>query len=426
MGKDLKGKELGQYLSQRSDGVYMARFTNRFNKRQCLYSSNLKELKAKLNEALYEDTNKMNLTNDSITLDEWFEKWLTIHKFNTICLNSKRHYISVYKKHISPQLGGRKLSEINQLMIKDVINGLVKKGYQYETQNKVKIIMIDMFDKAIMDDFARKNPARGIKIIRKDEDIKDIRVLTIEEQQEFFNCCKGTFYDNLFTVAINTGLRPGEVVALKWSDIDFDKKEISVTRTLLYQKLEGDSKKEFHFDPPKTKTSKRVVPINRQAIIALKKQKIQADIVKAKSPKFKDVPEEFKDLLFTTKYGTPINAVIYVDAISRIIEEINLIKDPLEEMEKFTPHCFRHTFATRCFESGVPAKTVQDYLGHASIKMTMDLYTHVLDSQKYEGINKLENTMNSIDSVSEEKIENSLDKKLKLPESSIVYLQEIG
>lgn len=115
-------------------------------------------------------------------------------------------------------------------------------------------MLLDMFDKAMIDNYVLKNPCKGIKLVRDEK--KDMRVLTREEQTEFFERCKGTFYDNLFVVAISTGLRQGEVCALTWDDIDLDKKEINVTKTLLYQKLDGDSKKEFHINPPKTKKVK--------------------------------------------------------------------------------------------------------------------------------------------------------------------------
>lgn len=427
MGKDLKGKELGEFLTQRKNGSYMARFTDRFGKRKCFYSTDLKEVKSWLYESQYEDKKKLNIADDNITLNEWFDKWLTIHKYKTICLNTKRHYIHVFKKHISPVLGMRKLGDINQLMIRELINQLDKDGYKTETQSKVKILLVDMYDKAIVDDFARKNPARGIKLNKDECDETHVRVLTNEEQQDFFDCCKGTFYDNLFVVAVNTGLRPGEVCGLKWEDIDFDDNEIIVNKTLLYQKLEGDEQKTFHFDPPKTKQSKRRVPLNKSAIIALKKQKLQSDVVKAKSPKFKDVPDEFKDLLFTTKYGTPINSVVLNDAIKRIIEEINLTKDPLEEFEQFSAHCFRHTFATRCFESGIQPKTVQTYLGHASLKMTMDLYTHVLDEKKKEEMSKFEKLMDKLSDVSEEELEEIINSKLNeaKKKDNIILLSDV-
>lgn len=101
----------------------------------------------------------------------------------------------------------------------------------------------------------------------------------------------------------------------------------------------------------------------------------------------------FPDLLFTTKYGTPLNSVLYSAAIHSIIAEINLTRDSLEEIEKFSGHTFRHTFATRCFETGIQPKTVQTYLGHSSLSMTMDLYTSVMQQKKSDDIKLLENTI---------------------------------
>lgn len=85
-----------------------------------------------------------------------------------------------------------------------------------------------------------------------------------------------------------------------------------------------------------------------------------------------------------------------------------MTKDELEQFESFTPHCFRHTFATRCFELGISAKTVQAYLGHASIKMTMDLYTHVMDDQKQSEMEKLEQTMDQVFDNSEKLFESAV------------------
>ena len=192
-------------------------------------------------------------------------------------------------------------------------------------------------------------------------------------------------------VAINTGLRPGELFALTEDDIDFEKNEIKVNKTLLYQKLDGDTQKEFHIDPPKTKSSYRTVPINSFCKEALQKQIILHKIICDNSPYRGKL--DFPDLLFTTKYGTPLNSQLYLQAIGRIVDEINLTKDPLDVMEKFSGHTFRHTFATRCFEAGIPPKTVQAYLGHASLQMTMDLYTSVLEKKKVDDMKLLEDTI---------------------------------
>jgi len=408
MGKNLKGKELGTGIIQRKDEIYCARYVDRFGKRKVMYNRSLRDLKAALNDSIYEDKNKMNICDDKITLDEWYKKWLEIHKYKVIRENTKRHYVQVYEKHISPNLGKFKLNEITQLQIKGLIKKLDKAGYKYETKNKVKILLLDMFNKAMIDDFASKNPARGIKITRDEE--KDIRVLTQDEQVTFFDACKGTFYDNLFTVAVSTGLRPGEICALRAEDIDFDKAEISVVRTLLYQKLDGDTKKTFHIELPKTKTSIRKVPINKQCSVALKKQIMQKNVLMSKS-NAKPL-EGYKDLLFTTKYSTPINAQIYCDAIKAVVDEINLCRDDLEQFEMFSGHCFRHSFATRCFEAGIQPKTVQNYLGHATLQMTMDLYTSVLEDYKKEEMSKLEIVLDSVSNSSDDLVEKTYEKTM--------------
>ncbi len=421
MGKDLKGKELGKGLRQKANGVYSARYVDRFGNRKEIYDRSLAELKRKLNTALYDDAKGNNVEDDSVTLSQWFKSWIEIHKYKVIRDNTKMHYTQLYTKHIEPFLGKKKLKDITQLNIKALLKELDQKGYHYETKNKVRIMLLDMFDKAMVDNYVLKNPCKGIRLARDEK--KDMRVFSREEQAEFFECSKGTFYDNLFVVAVSTGLRQGEICALTWDDIDFEKKEISVTKTLLYQKLEGDTQKEFHLNPPKTRTSKRTVPISKQCEIALKKQYIQRNNVMAR--KSAKPLEGFENLLFTTKYGTPICNQILLDAIKRIIEEINLCRDELEQFEPFSPHCFRHTFATRCFEAGIQPKTVQTYLGHATLQMTMDLYTSVLENHRQEEMQKLENVLNDVLECGDINIEERF-KQEQAKKEKVVPIRRLG
>ncbi len=421
MGKDLKGKELGTGLRQKSNGVYSARYVDRFGNRKEIYDRNLAELKRKLNTAIYDDAKGNNVEDNSIILSQWFKSWIEIHKYKVIRNNTKMYYTQLFAKHIEPSLGEKKLKDITQLNIKTLLKELDQKGYHYETKNKVRIMLLDMFDKAMIDSYVLKNPCKGIRLARDEK--KDIRVLSREEQAEFFECSKGTFYDNLFMVAVLTGLRQGEICALTWDDIDFEKKEISVTKTLLYQKLEGDIQKEFHLNPPKTKTSKRIVPISKQCEMALKRQYIQRNNVMARRSS-KPLPG-YENLLFTTKFGTPICNQILSDAIKRIIDEINLCRDELEQFESFSAHCFRHTFATRCFEAGIQPKTVQAYLGHATLQMTMDLYTSVLESHKQEEMQKLENVLNDVFKCEDDIIEEKF-KREQIKKEKVIQIRKMG
>lgn len=260
--------------------------------------------------------------------------------------------------------------------------------------------------------------------------------------ESFFECSKGTFYDNLFVVAVSTGLRPGEVCALTLKDVDFKDSLIRVNKTLVYQTFEGEEKKSYHFDNPKTKSSKRDIPMNQQCALALKKQLMQRNVVMGRTVA-KPITG-FEELLFTTKFGIPINTQTYSDAIKAVLENVNLCRDELEKIEYFSPHCFRHTFATRCFEAGIKPKTVQQYLGHATLQMTMDLYTHVLKEHSQEEMIKLEKVLDNTLDVSVASIHERFDKFQELEndtnkafnketcktqsksKKNIVYLSSVG
>ncbi|MPM41365.1 Transposase [bioreactor metagenome] len=382
MGKDLHGKELGKGFSQRRGGMYHARFVDRFGKRKSLYNASLSALKKAYKEEQNKDIARTNVKTE-FTLNEWFEQWIKVYKYQ-LRDSSKLHYTTVYEKHVKPVLGRKLLSKITNLDVIALINDLDRQGYGFETKDKARLILLDMFNKAVVNDFALKNPIRTIRIERNEE--IERRVLSRDEQTDFFDACKGTFYDELFTVAVLTGLRPGELFALRWQDIDIANRKISVSRTLLYQKLEGDHKKEFHIDPPKTKSSIRTVRFNERCEIALKSQFRKKSMVALKhcaKPLL-----DLDDLLFVTKFDTPINSQIFCDAIERIVNLINESRNDLEQFEIFSGHCFRHTYATRCFEAGVDPKVVQKQLGHASLKMTMDLYTHLFEEKKTDELVK--------------------------------------
>ncbi len=383
MGKDLKGKEIGKGIRQNKNGKYEARYIDRFGNRKSLYSTSKVDIRNKLQEALKENMEKESVKK-RMTVNQWYYEWMNVYKVPVIRPNTKRHYEHIFNAHILPGLGDMYIDEVRQIHIKNLINALDKNGYQWETQSKVRILLLDMFNIAMENEYALRNPAKGIRLNKNRPN--DRVVLSIDQQKDFFECSAGTFYDNLFTVAINSGLRPGEICALEESDLDFANKTISVTKTLIYQKFDGDTRKEFHIGDPKTYSSIRIIPMNSNSECALKKQLRTKQIL---SEKYKKTGE-FSDLIFVTKFNTPISSVVLNDAIKRIIEEINLQRDNVDLFPTFSAHTFRHTFATRCIEAGILPKTVQKYLGHATLQMTMDLYVHVTDDFKQEELKKLD------------------------------------
>lgn len=380
MGKDLKGKELGTGITQRKDGVYQGRYVDRWGKRKTIYNTNLRELKKTLAEFIAGNINYTSIKQE-IELDDWFKRWMEVYKDKSIRPNTKREYTHIYYKNISPYLGGRKINSLVKSDIQQLIDIAYDANYKYERQSKIKVILSDMLERALEDDLIIKNPVKGVKL-RSDKEVKP-KALTVGEQQTFFAYCANTFYDNLFNVAVNTGLRPGELFALTMDDIDFEENTINVDKTLVYQKYLTDERKEFHLEPPKTKQSYRKVPINSVCKEYLLKQFELKKVVSQKRPK------QQNSFLFVSKFNTPLNSQIYVDAIRAVIRQINLTRSFGDEFENFSGHAFRHTFATRCIENGIQPKVVQSYLGHASLKMTMDLYVSVTPEKASEDIEKI-------------------------------------
>lgn len=377
MGKSLNGKELGKGISQRKDGLYQGRFVNRFGKKQTLYAKTLKDIRQKLRNAQYEDEKALNVVTKEITLDEWYKVWMATCKKN--CREStKATYAGQYKR-VQKALGWRKLTSLNLIIIQQAINELGTDNQRKET----KKILVDMLSKAVDADLLNKNSARMVNTVISKEEKKERRVLTIRETSIFLEYTKDTFYYDLYILALETGMRIGELMGLKWSEIDYDKSVLYVRRSLCY--FRRDDKYVFEWHDTKTHNSKRVIPLTKQAVKALKRQWIRRQSILLKNAS--EVQEEYRDLIFVTKNNRPTQQFIVAECIDVAIRRIR--KD-YPEFERFSPHCFRHTFATRAIERGMQPKILQKLLGHGSLQTTMDLYCHVTEDTLYDAMSLMD------------------------------------
>ena len=224
--------------------------------------------------------------------------------------------------------------------------------------------------------------AKQINTVIAKEEKKERRVLTIRETELFLEQAKGTFYENLFILALETGLRVGELSALQWEDIDFKKKVIHVKHTLCYFSKNG--KYVFEMHDTKTNNGKRTIPLTAKAINSLKCQKLQKQeiILKGKTAK-----EEFQNLVFVTKNNQPTQQFLINQCMQLVIQNMN--KAGID-FSPFTLHTLRHTFATRAIECGMNPKTLQKLLGHGTLQMTMDLYCHVTEDTLFLEMEKFE------------------------------------
>lgn len=167
--------------------------------------------------------------------------------------------------------------------------------------------------------------------------------LTIEIQKKFLEGATGQSYENQYRFILQTGLRTGELVGLKWEDIDFEKKTLTISRSMEFRYKVG----EWRVGPPKSKSGYRTIPLTDEAIRILKAQK--------------------------EKNST------YDTALFKICDKVGI--------KRFSMHVLRHTFATRCIEAGMLPKTLQKILGHSNIGITMNLYVHITEEEKLKEIN---------------------------------------
>ena len=379
MGKSLNGKELGKGISQRKeDGLYIARFTNRFGKRQVISDKTYNGIQKKLREAIVADEKAINVINSNMTLDEWYDKWINTFKKN--CRNNTKETYAKHYKRIKNALGWRKLNKLNLVVMQDAINELRTDN---ERKNSKKIL-VDMLEKAVASDLIPKNVAKQITTEITKEEKRPRRVLTVKETEIFLTEAESTFYYNLFVVALETGMRIGELSGLQWEDIDYKEKVVHVRHSMTY--FSKDGKYQFELHPTKTNKGLRDIPLTSKAIVALRQQHFIKQMLVNSG---KESLNGFENLVFVTKNNRPTTQFLVSECIGGILKRIHK-NNPDLVFEKITPHCFRHTFATRWLEAGVPIKTVSAMLGHSQLQLTTDLYMHVTQDSLFKGLEQFE------------------------------------
>ena len=396
MGKDLTGKELGKGLSQRPDGRYMARFTNKAGQRKTFYDFKLNTVKRMLRNAMYEDENGVNGTGESLTLNTWYDTWINLYKKNTVKITTINKLNSYYNARIRKTLGKMLLKDIKSYHVQKFINQLFDCGLSYGTVSNIRFLLHDAFDKAILNEYITKNPCNGLQM--RKHSTNERRVLTKNEQDIFFQNAADYIHINVLKFAITTGCRIGEVLGLKWEDCNFETRKISINKTIHYSKktspVEGSN---FFYTTAKTTTSNRIIPMTDEVYQILQNQKIKQNHWKILKHSLWKQHKDFTDLVFTCSDGTPVYYYNVNDAIKDYVEKINIIeietaKNENREpriMEPFSCHTLRHTFATRCYEKGIDAKVIQHLLGHSALSITTDLYTHLSEEKEQEEISGL-------------------------------------
>lgn len=365
---------LGAGVRKRADGALEKRITVD-GKRYSIYGNTSKEIIQKEQEIRKKIEAGIYTDNRNLTLDQYFEEWLT-GKRNSTKGNTLKTYKSYYYKHISPQLGKKKVQKIERREVlalqKDISSQL-----SVSTCNIVLRVLKIVLNDAIHDDIISKNPAEGIKAL-KETDAKAAetyhRALTEQEQSEFMKEMKEDFYYEFVALLLCTGMRTGEAAALTWNDIDYEQNVIHITKTVTCNE-DGT----IAIGSPKSQTGKRDIPLNQTIRSILSAQR------KKQRSLFGNM-SQIENRVFISIYG----GIVHNHAINRAISSaLDRLEQQGKKMEHFTAHALRDTFATRYIEQGGNPQTLKTILGHNSLAMTMDLYSHVLPNTKQQEMDSL-------------------------------------
>lgn len=366
MGKDLRGKELGQGLSQRKDGRYSARFKSKSGKRVEKYFDKIVDARRWITEAKYDDEHSNIGAASQMTVDTWFDSWIAsrekIVKPNTVRNNRERYNIN-----IKPIIGHMVISDVKPMHCQEVLNQM-KEKYKGSTIYMTLTTMGSMFLEAEANEIIIKTPVTNrVKMPKPIE--KKIRYLNLEEQQAFLKAAEKSSNYRQFRFVLETGVRTGEMIGLTWSCVDFQKKEIRIEKTLEYR----HSTKEWRWGTPKTKAGKRTIPMTDACYNLLKEM-----YEERKKLRIIPLDRQFRDIVFLNRKNMPTKNSAYDTTLYKLCEKSGI--------EHFSMHSLRHTFATRCIEAGMNPKTLQIILGHASLAVTMNTYVHITNDEKQKGM----------------------------------------
>ena len=376
MGKDLRGKELGVGISQREDGLYVGRYTNKYGNRVQKVLPKLQEIRRWLADSQYQDEHSNIDFPSSMTVDAWFNYWISIKK-RTVKPNTVRNYTERYRINISPLIGNKMLGAVNTIHCQTIMNRMADEGYRTTTIYQTRIALYNMFEFAYLNDVIPKNPCT--KIVKSDigKGSRKKEALTRMVQKIFCETIKGNCYEYQYRFLLQTGLRTGELVALKWSDVDWENRTLSITRSMEYRYSVG----EWRIGEPKSKSGYRTVPLTEEAIEILRLQK-------KKNQSLTLIPFEWSEYIFLCRKGTPVKNSTYDTMLFKLCDKAKI--------PRFSMHVLRHTFATRCIEAGMKPKTLQTILGHSNIGITMNLYVHTTEEEKVKEIDLIADALKVI------------------------------
>lgn len=376
----------GEY--QQKDGTYRFSWYDKTGKRHYRYAKTLEKLREIEKDILRDSLD--GIQENSLTINDVYERWKSIKR--GLRTNTFRNYTYMYDAFVRDKLGRMKITSVKKSDVRAFYIHLKEQlNIKVNTIDTIHTVLHQVFEVAVEDEYIRYNPSdRALAELRRTytDDYRVVRALTHQEQDLFEDFLKRRRKDShwraVFITMLYTGMRVGELAALRWCDIDFENNLIDVNHDVVYYKRNDVAGCGYEIHKPKTKAGCRkipMLPIVREVLLDEKEKNEFLEVDQSYTL------DGYSGFVFINREGKIYNQHDLNRALDRIqrdcnLEQIDKYHDKAVLLPSFTNHWLRHTMATRMVEAGLSPKTIQAILGHSDITTTMNIYAEITDEFK--------------------------------------------
>ena len=383
-------------IRRRADGMWEGRYTDGVNEKgkqiqRSVYGKTKQEVADKIHTILYQKQQGIYVMPQKVLVKDWMEQWLHNYALITVRESTYISYEGYVYNHINPMIGDIPLQKLTPPIVQNFYNDRILKGRKdgkgglsSKTMHNMHNMFHQAMEQAKINGLIMQNPTENALIPRQPK--KEMRVLSVQEQMKLLSVVHMHRLGFAIKFDLATGLRIGELCALKWTDFDFYNKTVKVSRTLQRikhnqldrEELDGSENMTLVVEGPvKTNSGFREIPIPDKIWLEL----MQHQQIQQHEYSRLGVPIVPDGYVFAMPLGTCVEPSTMRDALNFLLDAAGI--------EHANFHSLRHTFATRALEAGMPIKTLSDILGHSQVQITMDLYCHSSIDHMRDSMNAL-------------------------------------
>jgi integrase len=348
-------------IYRRKDGYWVGQYgveTAEGTKTRYIYGKTRAAVAEKLTRALADRNGGLTYDARKLTVGEYVERWIEDSVRDTVRQRTYERYEQIVRVHIKPVLGRVKLSALTPAHVRALYREKLDAGLAPRTVRYIHVTLSKALKQAVADGLIPLNAASSVKSPKPKKN--EIRPLDREQVRAFFETVSGERLEPLYVLAVTAGLRAGELLGLKWEDLDLEAGMLQVRRSL------SEARSGRIFESPKSGKG-RSIRLTRRAVNALRAhRKRQLEERMKLAGLWQD-----HGLVFPSQVGTPLSGRNLIRSFKRHLERGGL-------PQGFPFHDLRHTCATLLLRQGVDPKFVQELLGHSDVSLTLNVYSHVL------------------------------------------------